>query len=221
MKKAPQKGVSVRHTAGQSQLKALRAPLKWLSEETDMMLPRRSFSCLVLAGILVVAGALCAEARGAGGGSTNPGKAEAADSKLPLIDLAGYKDVVASNHGKALMVTFWATWCQPCRSEFPMIEELAKKYGPQGLVVAGVSLDQDSELGAARQFLDEAHADFPNYRVKPGIDIEAFYQGVNRGWQGTMPQTVFYARDGHVARYLVGAKSPEAFEDAVRLILLQ
>ena len=184
-----------------------------------MMLPRRGLSCLMLAGVLVVAGALCVEARSAGVGATTPAKAEA-DSSLPLIDLAGYKDVVASNHGKALMVTFWATWCQPCRSEFPMIEELAKKYGPQGLVVTGVSLDQDSELAAARQFQDEAHADFTNYRVKRGIDVEAFYQGVNPGWQGTMPQTVFYARDGHVARYLVGAKSPAAFEDAIRLILL-
>jgi thiol-disulfide isomerase/thioredoxin len=184
-----------------------------------MLLPRRSFSCVVLAGLLVVAGALCAEARSGDGSAAHSEKAEI-DAKLALIDLAGYQDIVSSNHGKALMVTFWATWCQPCRAEFPMIEEMAKKYGPQGLTVVGVSLDQDSELAGARQFLDEAHADFPNYRVKPGIDIEAFYQGVNAGWQGTMPQTVFYARDGHVARYLVGAKSPAAFEDAIRLILL-
>lgn len=184
-----------------------------------MTLPRRGFSCLILAGFLIVAGALCASARSANAGATSPEKAEA-DSRLAPIDLAGYQDIVASNHGKALMVTFWATWCQPCRSEFPMIEELAKKYGPQGLTVAGVSIDQDSDLPAARQFLDQAHADFPNYRVKPGIDMNAFYQGVNSNWQGTMPQTVFYARDGHVARYLIGAKSPAAFEDAIRLILL-
>ncbi len=182
-----------------------------------MMLPRRGFPCLLLAGFLIVAGALCAEARSANEGATTP---EKADARLPLIDLAGYQDIVASNHGKALMVTFWATWCQPCRSEFPMIEGLAKKYGPQGLVVTGVSLDQDSDLAAAKQFLDQAHADFPNYRVKPGIDVNAFYQGVNPSWQGTMPQTVFYARDGHVARYLIGARPPEAFEDAIRLILL-
>jgi thiol-disulfide isomerase/thioredoxin len=182
-----------------------------------MILPRRGISCLMLAGFLVASGALSAEARSAGAARTD--KAEA-DSKLPVIDLAGYKDIVASNRGRAVMVTFWATWCQPCRSEFPMIEELAKKYGPQGLDVVGVSLDQDSELAAARQFLDQAHADFPNYRVKPGIDVNAFYQGVNAGWQGTMPETVFYARDGHVARYLTGARPPAAFEDAIRLILL-
>lgn len=184
-----------------------------------MIQQRRGFSCLMLAGLLIFAGALCAEARGGDGAAAQSGKAEV-NAKLPLIDLTGYKDIVASDHGRALMVTFWATWCQPCRAEFPMIEEMAKKYESQGLMVTGVSLDQDSELGAARQFLEQAHADFPNYRVKPGIDIDAFYQGVSPDWQGTMPQTVFYARDGHVARILTGARPPAAFEDAVRLILL-
>jgi thiol-disulfide isomerase/thioredoxin len=184
-----------------------------------MMAPQRGFSCLMLAGFLAVAGTLCAKARAGDGGAAHLEKAEN-NAKLPLIDLAGYKDIVASNHGRALMVTFWATWCQPCRSEFPMIEELAKKYGAQGLVVTGVSLDEDSDLPLAKQFLEQAHADFPNYRVKPGIDVDAFYQGVSPDWRGTMPQTVFYARDGHVARYLTGARPPAAFEDAIRLILL-
>jgi thiol-disulfide isomerase/thioredoxin len=184
-----------------------------------MMLPRRGFSCLMLAGFLIVAGALSAEARGGDGGAAHSEKAEVG-ARLPLIDLGGYRDIVASNHGRALMITFWATWCQPCRSEFPMIEEMAKKYGPQGLTIVGVSLDEDSDLGAARQFLQQTHADFPNYRVKPGIDVDAFYQGVSPDWRGTMPQTVFYARDGHVARYLTGARAPAAFEDAIRLILL-
>ncbi len=185
-----------------------------------MTLPRRTFSCLMLAGLLVVAGALCAEARNAGGDAASIAE-KAAGPNMPLIDLAGYQDIVAGNHGKALMVTFWATWCQPCRSEFPMIEEMAKKYGPQGLVVAGVSLDENSDVPLARQFLTQTHADFPNYRVKPGTDMDAFYQGVNPDWRGTMPHTIFYARDGHVARYLIGARSPAAFEDAIRLILLR
>lgn len=101
-----------------------------------------------------------------------------------------------------------------------MIAELAKKYAPQGLTVVGVSLDDDSDAGSARQFLAQAHPDFTNYRVKQGTDLEAFYQVVNPAWRGTMPHTIFYGRDGHVARYLTGARPPEAFDDAIRLILL-
>jgi thiol-disulfide isomerase/thioredoxin len=137
-----------------------------------------------------------------------------------LIDLAGYKDVVAKYHGKGLVVTFWATWCQPCRDEYPMIVSLSKEYGPQGLAVVGVSLDEDADMGLVRQFLDKSQPGFPNYRQKPGIDADAFYQGVNPDWRGTMPQTDFYGRDGHLARYFVGQKSKDAFVQAIRLILL-
>ncbi len=137
-----------------------------------------------------------------------------------LIDLAGYKQVVAKYQGKGLLVTFWATWCQPCREEYPMIIELAKEYAPQGLAVIGVSLDEDADLGLVRQFLDKGHPGFPNYRQRPGIDADAFYQGVNADWRGTMPQTDFYARDGHLARYFVGQKTKDAFVQAIRLILL-
>lgn len=137
-----------------------------------------------------------------------------------LVDLAGYKGVVAKYQGKGLLVTFWATWCQPCREEYPMIIELAKEYAPQGLAVVGVSLDEDADMGLVHQFLDKSRPGFPNYREKPGIDADAFYQGVNPEWRGTMPQTDFYARDGHLARYFVGQKSKDAFVQAIRLILL-
>jgi cytochrome c biogenesis protein CcmG, thiol:disulfide interchange protein DsbE len=146
--------------------------------------------------------------------------AETAAGDPPLVDLAGYKDVVAKYHGKGVLVTFWATWCEPCRDEYPMIVELSKEYGPQGLAVVGVSLDEDGDLGLVRQFLDKARPGFPNYRQRPGIDADAFYQGVNPDWRGTMPQTDFYGRDGHLARYFVGQKSKDAFVLAIRLILL-
>jgi thiol-disulfide isomerase/thioredoxin len=138
----------------------------------------------------------------------------------PLVDLAGYKDVVAKYHGKGVLVTFWATWCQPCRDEYPMIISLSKEYGPQGLAVVGISLDEDADIGLVRQFIDKAQPGFPNFRQKPGIDADAFYQGVNPDWRGTMPQTDFYAKDGHLARYFVGEKSKDAFVQAIKLILL-
>src|SRR6201984_1004714 len=58
-----------------------------------------------------------------------------AAADLPLIDLAGYNQVLAKYHGKPLVVTFWATWCAPCRDEFPLLVELQKQYAPQGLAI--------------------------------------------------------------------------------------
>jgi thiol-disulfide isomerase/thioredoxin len=137
----------------------------------------------------------------------------------PLIDLAGYNQLIAGSRGKAVMVNFWATWCEPCRNEFPGIISLSKEYGSQGLVVIGVSLDADSDMNLVRHFLSQSHADFPNFREKPGIDADAFYHGVNPDWHGTLPYTDFYARDGHLARYFVGDHPRDAFVEAIRLIL--
>ncbi|HVB85935.1 MAG TPA: TlpA disulfide reductase family protein, partial [Candidatus Dormibacteraeota bacterium] len=156
-----------------------------------MTLPRRLMSLLILLGCFALAVAACAQAKTARAATmpvTAKSSVEAGDS---LIDLAGYQQMVAGNRGKALMVTFWATWCEPCRDEYPMIVELAKKYAPHGLVVVGISVDEKSDMNLVRQFLAQTRPGFPNYVEKPGIDVNAFYHGVNPDWHGTMPHTVF------------------------------
>lgn len=160
-------------------------------------------------------------------GATRPPRASATpatSAQMPgdpvIVDLDGYKQMVASYQGKPLLVNFWATWCGPCRTEFPIVVSLAKQYAPQGLQVVGVSLDEDSDIGLVRRFIDQMHPGFPNYREKPGIDSDAFYIGVNPDWKGTMPQTDFYGRDGHLARYFVGERNRDAFVEAIRLIMV-
>jgi thiol-disulfide isomerase/thioredoxin len=149
-----------------------------------------------------------------------PGAAKPATPRDPiLIDLDGYKRVVAKYRGKPLLVTFWATWCEPCREEFPMVVELSKQYAPQGLAVFGVSLDDDSAMHLVRHFLALHQPNFPNYRQKPGIDVDAFYQGVNPAWTGTMPETVFYGRDGQIAGHFVGEQPRATFEQGIQTIL--
>jgi thiol-disulfide isomerase/thioredoxin len=136
-----------------------------------------------------------------------------------LINLDGYKRALAKYHGKPLLVTFWATWCEPCRDEFPMLVELSKQYAPQGLAIFGVSLDDDADMHLVRHFLALHKPTFPNYRQKPGIDVDAFYVGVNPSWTGTMPETVFYGRDGQIVGHFVGEQPRASFEQAIRTIL--
>ena len=54
-----------------------------------------------------------------------------------LIDAQGYQKVLQQYKGKPLLVTFWATWCEPCRDEYPMLNELAKQYAPTRLAGCG------------------------------------------------------------------------------------
>ena len=146
-------------------------------------------------------------------------KPSAASADPKLIDLDGYNRVLAKYKGKPLMVTFWATWCEPCREEFPRLVDLGKEYAPKGLSIFGVSLDNDADMRLVRHFLALHQPGFPNYRQKVGIDVDAFYTGVNPAWTGTMPETLFYARDGSILVHFIGEQPRETFEDAIRQVL--
>lgn len=148
-----------------------------------------------------------------------PAHGAAASNDLELIDLAGYNKILAKYKGKPLLVTFWATWCEPCRDEFPTLVQLAKQYGPKGLSVFGVSLDDNADMNLVRHFLTEFKPDFPNYRQDPQIDVDEFYRGVNPSWQGTMPETIFYGRDGRIALSFTAEQARATFEQSIRTIL--
>src|SRR5208337_1449170 len=106
----------------------------------------------------------------------------AAQTRAPkdpeLIDIQGYQKILRQHKGKPLMVTFWATWCEPCRDEYPMVNELVRLYKPKGLAVFGMDLDDDAEVSLALKFMARTHPVFPNYRKKPGKE-EEFINRVN------------------------------------------
>jgi thiol-disulfide isomerase/thioredoxin len=135
-----------------------------------------------------------------------------------LIDAQGYQKLLQQYHGRPLMVTFWATWCEPCRDEYPMLNELAKQYTPLGLTVMGVNLDQDGDLILMRRFIARYKPVFRNYREKKG-DEAAFFQGVQPGWSGAIPASFFYAEDGQQIGRVMGASGHQTYETAIRNLL--
>jgi thiol-disulfide isomerase/thioredoxin len=161
---------------------------------------------LALAGLLVTAGLALATAQ------------TPAPKDPELLDTQGYQKLLQQYKGKPLLVTFWATWCEPCRDEYPMLNELAKQYAPQGLKVVGVSLDQDGDLILMRRFLARYKPIFPNYRKKKGEE-DAFVQAVLPGWNGSIPASVFYAKDGQQIGHLVGAGDHDTYEAAIKMLL--
>src|SRR5271157_3475116 len=59
-----------------------------------------------------------------------------------LKDLTGRTIRFADFRGKAVVLNFWATWCPPCRVEIPWFIDLQNKYGPEGLQIVGISMDE-------------------------------------------------------------------------------
>jgi thiol-disulfide isomerase/thioredoxin len=166
---------------------------------------------MLLLGILVPVRGQTSAAR------TSSTAAKSADPAL--IDLDGYNKILATYKGKPTLVSFWATWCEPCRYEYPTIVQMAKDYASKGLAVFGVSFDSNADMHLVRDFLAKNKPAFPNYRQRTDIDVDAFYTGVNPQWTGTMPETVFYGRDGKIVLHFEGEHSQADFEKAIQIIL--
>ncbi len=137
---------------------------------------------------------------------------------MPLINLDGYKKLIADHRGKPLLVTFWATWCEPCREEYPLVNQLAREYAAQGLTVVGVDMDDDAEMTLVQHFLDKNQPIFPNVRKKMGHTDE-FWDGVDLRWKGTMPANFFYAADGRLVGFMTGGRLRPDFEKMIQATL--
>ena len=66
--------------------------------------------------------------------------------KFVRTDLEHRRIDLDSYRGKVVLLNFWATWCAPCKVEMPRFVEWQTKYGPRGLQIIGVSMDDDPAL---------------------------------------------------------------------------
>lgn len=183
-------------------------------------------SVAILSGALLLAGLLAAAspAQPTGAAATQSSApaekpaAPATQRSLEVLDADHYLAKVADERGKPLMVTFWATWCEPCREEFPMVNELARQYQSKGLAVFGMDCDDDAEESLALRFLAKTQPVFPNYRKKPGKE-EEFINRVNPKWSGVLPATFFYDPEGRLIGELTGEQTRQAFVSAIEKTL--
>ena len=141
-----------------------------------------------------------------------------APSDPKVIDAHGYQKIVQQHRGKPLLMTFWATWCEPCRDEYPMLNELAKEYGPKGLRVVGVDFDDEGDLILMRRFIARYKPVFPNYRKQHGGEVE-FKRAVWPDWNGALPASFFYDKDGKQVGQVIGAGTRETYEAAIRQLV--
>jgi thiol-disulfide isomerase/thioredoxin len=104
------------------------------------------------------------------------------------------------------MINVWATWCLPCRVEMPSIEALNKAYGPKGLKIVAVSIDDPGTDAAIRAFVKQYGLTFevlhdPQGRISDLYDVTGY------------PETFIVGKDGVIRKKLMSAtdwNSPEA-----------
>lgn len=143
------------------------------------------------------------------------GPATALSGKAPAFTLpssTGASDSLANHAGEVVMLNFWASWCEPCRTEFPLLDGLYKKYKKLGFTVLAVNIEPDAK--AAQGFLKNTPVSFP-------VLLDA-KNSVSESYKvDAMPTTVLVDRAGNM-RFLHRGYQPgyEAeYEKNIRALL--
>src|SRR5690349_17204274 len=112
------------------------------------------------------------------------------------IDTDALKNLLTQQREKPLLVNFWATFCDPCRDEFPDLVKINKDYGSKSLEFWTVSLDDVTEISAGvPKFLDSMEATMPAYLLDVN-DPEPAINLVDKKWRGDLPATFLYNEKG-------------------------
>lgn len=122
----------------------------------------------------------------------------APDFTAATLDTPARHMSLADFKGQVVLVNIWATWCQPCRVEIPSIERLYQTYGPRGLRVVAVSVDDSGSQNAIRAFVHDMGMTFQVLH-DPSGKIEHAYQTTG------YPETVIVGRDGVIRKKIAGA----------------
>ena len=128
---------------------------------------------------------------------------------LPV--LGGGNISLESLKGKVVVVNFWATWCTPCLREMPVLNELHAAYKDQGVVVLGLSLDEEG-LPITKPMVERLKIDYPILESD-----KATYQAY--GNILTIPFTYIIDREGVIRKKFVNRQEKEAFEQAIKEVL--
>ncbi len=134
--------------------------------------------------------------------------------EFALQSLDGKTVRLSELRGKAVVVNFWATWCQPCRVEMPWFVELQKQYGPDGLQILGINADEDTTADELGKFAKSMNVNYPVLLGKE--EVEQAYGGIQ-----FLPVTVYIDRDGKVVDKVFGLKGRSEIEQDIKVALGQ
>lgn len=175
---------------------------------------RRSLRLPLLLLLLAVAIAGCESSQGESDG-THPDYSKAlAGAPAPLAalyrrgnellpgDVDAYEEQIAALRGYPTVVNVWASWCGPCRLEFPHFQQAAATYGKR---VAFLGIDKQDSDDAAATFLREEPLPYPSYTDPDEEIAESIDNAATRG----LPTTAFYDRNGELTYLKLGPYTEE------------
>jgi len=165
---------------------------------------RREALILAAAGLAAAAagfllGPILLQPRSRDGADEGTASANLALASAALLDLAGQSRRLSEWQGQVLVCNFWATWCAPCREEIPLLMAARQKYGPKGVEIVGIAIDNATKV---REFSSTFNISYPILLAEAG-GLDLMRQLGNRA--GGLPYTVVADRQGTLVHRKLGA----------------
>jgi cytochrome c biogenesis protein CcmG, thiol:disulfide interchange protein DsbE len=165
---------------------------------------QRMLKCIALLSLLIV----CFAAEFPGQTVKTPKPAENAIPNLTLNTIDGKQWSLYDNLGKPLVLNFWATWCEPCRTEIPMLVKVVDDYEKQGLKVVGIALDE-GEPEIIKKFAAEYKIDYPILMPEPNSPLLRIEN---------LPMTLLIDAEGRLAKKYVGAMPERVLREDLEIL---
>jgi thiol-disulfide isomerase/thioredoxin len=146
------------------------------------------------------------------GADACPLDAPAATLDFTLKNLDNADVRLADFKGKVILLDFWATWCGPCKVEIPGFVDMQTRYGPEGLQVVGISIDD--RLEQLTPFVAEMKM---NYPVLQGLGRDDVTDALGPIYG--IPTTLLISREGKICATHAGMTSKETFETQIKALL--
>ena len=143
---------------------------------------------------------------------TCPADAKPAKLDFTMKDVNGRDVTLQSLKGKVIVLDFWATWCGPCKVEIPHFIEFQDKYGPKGLQIVGISVDDPVDKLAP--YVKDMKM---NYTVLQGLGHDDVQDAYGPIWG--IPASFLISKDGKVCRKHMGIAPKAVFEKEIVALL--
>ena len=174
--------------------------------------PRRGASAAILA-FVALAGLACSKGTNVRRKASAPSPTDSSlafgprveltpSGSLPVVDGAALLQKIRASGHKGVVINAWASWCDPCREELPMLARIAPKFAARGVPIWLVSVDDPDGYSAAKGVLDSLHVELPSFAAAP--PLQAFKVALNPKWPGMIPVSFLFDATGKMRYFWAG-----------------
>jgi thiol-disulfide isomerase/thioredoxin len=126
---------------------------------------------------------------------------------------------IAAVEAPLVLVHAWATWCEPCREEFPDLMQAVRRYRGEGLAVLLVSADDPADQDLVEAFLAQ-HESPVDSLISTELN-QRFIESLSPNWSGALPATFIFSDAGECVSEWEGKRSLAHYQDTIETLLKQ